>query len=196
MSYQLKPGSGIIFMKVGLHAGETIEEIIARKRREYDEAGVIFWGYGGGTCHPANAVQPFLRERQELGQEVLLVMQKMDSHHTGAPEIAKAYSEDGVVWKPMPKGVEVRGSRYAMVLDKLEPQDFDLDLNCTRVAIGVKRNTCAADYIRGHVDKACIEYTGAPINPEPHQARKHIDLAARILPPYAVFLTSDERYLK
>ena len=48
----------IVFMKVGRHAGETFEEILERKQREYERAGRIFWGYGGGTMHPTQKVQP------------------------------------------------------------------------------------------------------------------------------------------
>ena len=60
MSYQLQPGAGFIFMKVGVHAQETLTDIIARKQRELKDAGVSFWGYGGNTCHPTTKVQPFV----------------------------------------------------------------------------------------------------------------------------------------
>ena len=38
MSYQLQPGAGFIFMKVGVHAQETLTDIIARKQRELKDA--------------------------------------------------------------------------------------------------------------------------------------------------------------
>ncbi len=59
---------GLIFMKVGLHAQESIEEIIARKQKEYDDTGSIFWGYGGGTCHPLTMVQPLAKEVEGRGE--------------------------------------------------------------------------------------------------------------------------------
>lgn len=55
----LDPGTAILYMKVGTHANEGLEAIIARKQREIEEAGVAFWGYGGSTCHPTTMVQPF-----------------------------------------------------------------------------------------------------------------------------------------
>jgi hypothetical protein len=36
-------------MKVGTHAQESLEDIIARKSKEIDDAGYAMWGYGGKT---------------------------------------------------------------------------------------------------------------------------------------------------
>lgn len=44
MPNPLENGQGVIFMKVGLHASETLEDIVRRKKREYEEAGSIFLG--------------------------------------------------------------------------------------------------------------------------------------------------------
>src|SRR5258706_5077633 len=115
----MNAGKGILFMKVGLHAQESLENIIARKQREFDDAGAIFWGYGGNTCHPVRHVRPFATEQSELGRVVTLVMEKMESKHSADPELAKEYSDDGINWLPVPKGINVKGSRYALVLDKL-----------------------------------------------------------------------------
>ena len=53
-------------MKVGLHAQESIEDIVKRKQREFEDTGSIFWGYGGSTCHPLTMVQPFAKEVEKL----------------------------------------------------------------------------------------------------------------------------------
>lgn len=47
---KLDAGSGIIFMKVGVHARETIEDIVKRKQDEFAKAGKIF---GGMAATPA-----------------------------------------------------------------------------------------------------------------------------------------------
>ena len=52
---------------------ETLDDIIERKTKEIEEAGVAFWGYGGNTCHPQNMVQPFAKDYEERGQTVILV---------------------------------------------------------------------------------------------------------------------------
>ncbi len=39
-----------LFMKVGNHAGEQWEQILTRKRKEYEATGMCFWGYGGNAC--------------------------------------------------------------------------------------------------------------------------------------------------
>lgn len=183
------PRSGFIFMKVGLHAQEPIEEIVARKRRELDRAGMIFWGYGGNTCHPRSMVQPFAREIAAHDGRVFLIMQKMDSKHFAAPDIARQYSEDGIDWRNIPSGIEVRGSRYALVLGSLEEEQFDVDLRDMRVAVGPSRGKRGDDYIAGRVDKACFEFdpceATAKDDPSPI---KRLDLVAGLATPYAVFL--------
>jgi len=50
MSSILSPGQGVLYMKVGTHAQEPLEEIIKRKTKEIEDAGYAMWGYGGSTC--------------------------------------------------------------------------------------------------------------------------------------------------
>jgi len=176
-------------MKVGLHAQESIEEIIARKQKEYDQAGMIFWGYGGGTCHPRSMVQPFVREQEREGNQVLLIMNKMDSQHDAVPELAQQYSDDGVNWQPVPQGIEVRGSRFAMVLDKLSFDEFDINLDDFEVGVGPSRGRRADNYIMGRADKGCLIYTPTDAAAAPGQRIiKAIEIVARVKEPYAVFL--------
>ena len=181
--------AGLIFMKVGLHAQESIEDIIKRKQQESEEAGSIFWGYGGNTCHPLTMVQPFAKEVERSGNQILIVMQKMNSKHAAPPEIAKHYSDDGVDWQPIPQGIEVRGSRYALVLDELRVEEFDLDLGELQVGVGPSRGRKADKYLVGQADKGCFLYANreSPILQE-EQSLKRIGLVASVKAPYAVFL--------
>ncbi len=185
-------GSGLIFMKVGTHAREPLEQIIERKRRELNRAGKIFWGYGGTTCHPTRTVRPFAAAHAEVGRTVTLVMQKMTSRQFAEPDLAKEYSQDGVNWRPIPRGIEVRGSRYAMVLGSLEDENVLLDLDALRVWDGRCRGNLASQYLRGHVDKACLEVLENPFLTQDGRAldRRHvaIGLTALVVEPYAVFL--------
>ena len=186
MNNIITPNAGLLFMKVGLHAGETFEQIIERKQREYKETGMIFWGYGGGTCHPTRAIQPFARMKIEEGNNVYIVMEEIDSHNPPTKIVAKEYSEDGIRWRPIPSGIEVRGSRYAVVLDELQEGDLDIDLSEYKVAVGPSMGKVAGVYIAGRVDKACItRIEQRPTNLEPQI--KKIRHTARIKPPYAVF---------
>src|SRR6218665_706053 len=123
----LQPGDAFLYMKVGVHASESLEDIIARKRAEIAQAGVSFWGYGGSSCHPFNAVQPFVREVTEKGTTVRLLMQEITSRHFAVGE-AKEFSADGVTYQPVPKGIKVLGSRYALVLKTLDEVDDAVSL--------------------------------------------------------------------
>ncbi len=180
-------GSGVVFMKVGVHAGESLEDIIKRKQDEFVKAGRIFWGYGGNTCHPLTIVQPFARKFDEDGKPVHLIMHKMKSRHFAVPELAKEYSDDGENWYPVPNGIKVRGSRWGMVIGGLTEEEFDLNLRNAVVSVGPSRGKQAADYLKGQADKGCFELIDNPIAEENSEIKK-INLSAPLMAPYAVFL--------
>ena len=182
----LAPNSGVIFMKVGNHAQETLDDIVRRKRKELDDAGVIYWGYGGSTCHPLTVVKPYADRLERAGHVIHLLMEPMDSKHFAEPALAEEYSDDGVKWKPIPRGVHVRGSRYALVLDSFDEQTLDLDLSQLRVAIGACQGRPASEYVKGRVDKGCfvVDPSLRPADLPP----KHIGLIASVRSPYAVLL--------
>ena len=188
MTFSLKPETGFIFMKVGVHARESLKDILERKRKELTDAGVSFWGYGGGTCHPTTKVQPFVRQMEEAGQSVYLCMHEMISKHWAEPVRAEEYSEDGFTWKKVHPSINVRGSRYALVLESIDDADFELNLNQTKVGIGVQQGRTGVEYIQGRVDKACLTYSDKPLPATVENRAVKIDLTAKISKPYAVML--------
>ncbi len=182
----LQPGAGLIFMKVGTHAGERLSDILRRKRKEIEDAGFALWGYGGNTCHPLTMVRPFAQEIEQRGGVIHLVMQPMESRHFAVPERAEEFSRDGLKWDPIPKEINVRGSRYALAIKDLREEEFELPLARTRVAIGNQLGRPGDLYIQGRVDKACLEVVGEPVPDEREPVE--IGLVAEIVDPYAVFV--------
>lgn len=174
-------------MKVGTHAREPLPEIIDRKRQEIDEAGYALWGYGGSTCHPLTSVQPFARDFVERQGAIYLVMQPMASKHFAVPDRAREMSVDGVAWDEVPPAINVRGSRYAMAIDSLDEEELELPLGQTRVAIGNSLGRRGDRYIRGRVDKGCLEVVTEPADPD-EAPPLAIGLTARLVEPYAVLL--------
>jgi len=183
----IRPGHGVLFMKVGKHANEPLESIIERKTREIEDTGYGLWGYGGGTCHPQTMVQPFAKEYERRGSTIYLCMEPMDSQHFAHPIRADEYSVDGLTWREIPKSINVLGSRYALVIQNLRKEDFELSLERTKVALGNSMGASGSKYIRGRVDKACLEIAEetAPGVPE---KRVHIGLVADLIDPYAVYV--------
>ncbi len=181
-----QPGTGIIFMKVGTHAGETLENIVERKMQELTDANEIYWGYGGPTCHPILHVQPFVKERLESGHAIYLAMEQMNSKHFAEPKEATEYSDDGVEWHKIPDGIHVLGSRYALILNSLEVQETTIDLGDLRVGAGTSAGKSASKYIRGHVDKGC--FVVEPARNDPEGSAKQVGLVATLKAPYAVLL--------
>jgi hypothetical protein len=174
----------IVFMKVGFHGRETLKEILERKTKEEAEAGVIFWGYGGTLCHPTTQIRPFMSRCIANGLQISIVMTATHSKFEVEPVYAKQFSEDDIVWKPIPQGVRVTCSRYALVLQNLKPCEMELDLSSYVVAVGPSEGRRLSEYIRGHVDKGC----GICTTPAP--ACKPILTVFTAIPvsPYAVFI--------
>lgn len=195
MATIITPGAGIIYMKVGTHAQETLDDIISRKTKEIEEAGVAFWGYGGNTCHPQTMVQPFAKDYEERGQTVFLCMHPMDSKHFAHPIRADEFSVDGIKWEVIPAAIRVLGSRYALIIKNLRKDSFDLPLEITQVAVGNSIGTSGNNYIRGRVDKACLQVVGDiqagqfEIKPEDATGEaRHIGLVAELASPFAVHI--------
>lgn len=184
----VKPGAGLLFMKIGTHASESLADIIARKSAEIRNTGYGMWGYGGNTCHPASMVQPFARTFAARGQTIHLCMEEMNSNHFGEG-VADEFSADGINWQKIPETIEVRGSRYALVIEDLREEKFTLPLDQTRVPVGPSTGRLGSRYIKGRVDKACLEVLEAPELPNDAELRTiGIDLVASLKDPYAVFL--------
>jgi len=187
----ISPGAGVLFMKVGTHAQESLEDIIARKTAEIDKVGYSLWGYGGNTCHPSTMVQPFAEKFDAAGKPIHLVMEEMDSNHFAEPLCAAELSSDNKNWDTIPNDIEVRGSRFALVIKGLRTVDESLPLLQTKVAIGPTTGRVGSRYIKGRVDKACLEITDAPelANEEDGaDPNRPINLVADLISPYAVFL--------
>lgn len=188
MPFVLKPGQGVLYMKVGTHAQEPLEKILERKTKEIEQAGYSFWGYGGPTCHPETMVQPFARSYERRGGVIYLCMERMDSKHSAPPIRADEFSVDGMHWEKIHPAINVRGSRYALAIKDLREEEFDLPLAQSKVALGNSTGVNGSRYIRGRVDKACLEITGqAEPGADPDSSKK-ICLIADLVTPYAVYV--------
>lgn len=190
MNEIVRPGAGVLFMKVGTHAKESLADIIARKRKEIDAVGHTLWGYGGPTCYPTTMVQPFARIFAERGQPIHLVMEAMESNHFAEPLCAAEASSDGINWFEIPKEIEVRGSRFALKISSLAETDLVLPLQQTVVPVGPSKGRTGSRYVKGKVDKACLQVLEqAELSNEPTEKfERKISLIAELADPYAVFL--------
>ena len=98
---------------------------------------------------------------------------------------------DGIEWHPIPRGITVTGSRYALVLDEIREGDLDVQMNEYVVGVGRSRGKLAPDYLRGHVDKGCFEKLPDGQVAGAGSESKHISYVARLKEPFAVLLRGD-----
>lgn len=147
--------NNIIVMKYGFHVQETVDDIMKRKTKEMQDLGQLFWGYGGSICNPITQVQPFLEENSRRGESTYLLLIRTSSDYHAVGSVAKFYSRDKVEWKKIPDGINVIGSKFALVCEDLTPMRFLLNLSQYKIAVGKSKNKLLKDYFRGRVDKAC-----------------------------------------
>jgi hypothetical protein len=95
---------------------------------------------------------------------------------------------DGIEWKRVPEPINVLGSRYALCIKDLRGVEERLQLAETRVALGHSRGRVGSDYIKGRVDKACLELVQDADIARPESEPIEIGLVAEMVDPYAVFL--------
>lgn len=195
MSDIIRPGAGILYMKVGTHARESLAEIIARKTKEIEQTGYAMWGYGGNTCHPTSMVQPFATAWEDRDVPIYLCMEAMASRHDAEQLRATECSVDGVKWDVIPPTINVLGSRFALVIEDLHHEELTLPLAQAQVAVGISKGRAATRYIKGQVDKACLEVLSAPVpDLKADEVRDvRINLVAKLKSPYAVFLRDHRR---
>ena len=175
-------------MKVGHHKNETLEQILARKNLEHNSNGTILWGYGGVTAHP-KTIQGFARSWAARGVTAQLLMIETSSKSDPNIEPADRYSTDeGLHWQNIPPGVNVTGSKYALLLGTIRRLNPPMQLNLGQYEVGWgpnKGRKTAAEYLRGRVDKGCFELAqeeAVDQHPQP------ITYRADLVPPYAVWL--------
>ena len=184
----IQPGTGLLFMKVGVHAKEDLDSILKRKRDEIERGGFAMWGYGGNTCHPLTMVRPFVESYQKPGSPILLVMEEIESKHFAEQIAADEYSVNGQDWISIDTTIHrVLGSRYALFINNLREVDDKLPLSHSKVAVGPSEGRGGDAYIQGRVDKACL-ITQPVLTEEAKDVYRPIKLVADIVAPYAALL--------
>ena len=183
-----------IFMKVGTHGGDSLKDILDRKKIELKKAKMIFWGYGGTVLHPMNQVQPFVEKwkKKSVRIEVLMEEIKGDSKSGPPAGTAKQFAvSDEECMKPIPNEI-CTGGKHALVLDEIREckPELELDLRDYEVGIGPssKGKKNAADYLSYRTDKGALVKASPRLNRPKESKCVRIKYRAYLKHPYAVFL--------
>ncbi len=195
MEKETEQFEAIIYIKVGTHAGESIDEIISRKQNEEKRAGMFFWGYSGKILFPSTQVLPFIEESKSRGIVPKLLMHviqnrsrnRYNPHVSQKAEYYSKNKEDD--WQLIPQGISVIGSDYALVCRNLKKVNTTIDLSLYELANSKRRGDSLDNYIRNQIDKACAFLkTPFPRDYKKSDTIVEISYVADLVEPYAVFL--------
>lgn len=173
----------------GPHIGETLVDIVNRKRRDIDRFGWCLWAYGGmGNAHPETEVRRLANDYVE-GQVLPLLM----------PDTGKKYPDNGV---PFTAYQRRRSEEAVGIPDDMSPVTggrsswafwiTSLDWSDEAV-VDVAQYTAPyagrgpqplPEYLKGSHGRACAARGTAAGSVE---RRVHIE--AELVEPYAVFLS-------
>lgn len=183
----------IVLMKFGTHGNESSKSILSRKHEELLDSGFVFWGYNGVLCHPLNQINPFVAANQEKGEKTFLVLcktiqEKKSSDCIDSIEMHRAqlFSLDKKIWEPIPKGVNVTNSKYAVICSSFEDCDFDIDISQYILPFANPKNCRMSNYLGWRKNKACGLYSPSELEIIPAKL-SHISVIAEI--KYAAFLS-------
>ena len=173
----------------GPHIGETLTEIVERKRQDIQEFGWCLWAYGGrGNVQPETGVRRLATEDGAEGRLPLLM-----------PNTGKLYPDNGVTFhsfvvsraaeaQSIPPGMSpVTGGRssWAFRIASVEfSEDTVIDVGRYVAPYSRRGPQPLAEYLKGARGRAC-----AALGPQPVGVmERRVEVVAELAEPYAVFL--------
>lgn len=180
---EFRKGQRVLLMSVGVHASESVSDIIERKMREIENEGFALWGYKGSLGSPAGKLLRDFIAKASGPIEVL--MRPTNSRHHGDDERASEFSVDGKVWMPIPDTIHCRGSEWALCLTRLRVVNEAINLNEFRV-VGGSSDGGVGSVLRkrGQADQLRLEFVGGDVESD----FEPIVLRAELASPYAVLV--------
>lgn len=88
-------------------------------------------------------------------EKVYLLLTPTTSELNNVPQRSNYYSMDKETWNDINLSINVLGSKYAIIANKLQKCDLEINLNDYEIAIGNSLEKNLGDYLKGRVDKAC-----------------------------------------
>lgn len=178
-----------IWCIAGPHIGESLVDIVARKRRDVDRFGWCLWAYGGmGNAHPETEVRRLAREYAG-GDALRLLM----------PDTGKTYPDNGVPFtgysvapgesvEVLPDGMSpVTGgsSSWAFYVRSVDwSEDTAVDVARYVAPYSRRGPQPLPDYLRGSHGRA----SAARVAGSDSSDVRRVHVVGTLEPPYAVFL--------
>ncbi|MDP9401745.1 MAG: hypothetical protein M3P85_00090 [Actinomycetota bacterium] len=179
-----------IWCIAGPHIGETLADIVDRKRSDVERFGWCLWAYGGrGNVHPETEVRKLAREYGSGGVLPLLM-----------PDTGRKYPDNGVPFtgyrvqphgplEVLPDGMSpVTGgsSSWAFRITSLGwSEDAVIDLARYVAPYSRRGVQPLRDYLKGSHGRA----SAARVSAAGPDVERRVHVVATLEPPYAVFLS-------
>lgn len=123
--------SGAVITIVGEHAGESLDEIFQRKRKDIDQYGYTYWLFKSHSARPEVVQQLAKNNKENLKCYFIHASTKSGARPTKQQEVLRSYSPDNINWKPIHPEMFVTGSSsssFALVLKEIKLTEGLIDL--------------------------------------------------------------------
>lgn len=121
----------VVISVVGTHAGETLDNIFKRKKKEIEKVGHALWLYKSHSAKP-DVIQKLAKfGKNDLECFFISASSKSGARPTKEQHISGYFSVNKKRWQLMPKGTLVTGSSksaFALVLKRIDLINRDIDL--------------------------------------------------------------------
>ena len=183
----------VIISIIGPAAGETVAEILERKKGEIERTGRSFWLYRSYRARPSG-IQDLCKESLSKKNSPICIFIKPATENGAQPtrgrNIAKEFSKDGNSWEKIPKGVLVTGlvpNASAMIFDKLDDVERGVFLNLWDYSQFLSPGR-AVRIIRGASTIRCIRKSSRNDPDRMGSNIREVVAIGRLVKPFSVWL--------
>lgn len=121
----------LVISVVGTHAGESLEQIFERKKKEIKKVGYTYWLYKSHSAKPDTLQKLAKSGKNNLDCFFISASGKSGARPTKEQSVSKYFSNDGKQWQKIPNDILVTGSSkcaFALVLKEINLVKKDINL--------------------------------------------------------------------
>lgn len=182
----------IIFFKYNNHEGEDMEQIFARKIKEFFDTHECWWGHNNKNITPKK-IQNYVKENDK---KVYIFFCRSDKESSVNEEnnipnikytINEKHSKHEELYIDLPKGIHINNCKYALITTGLKAVNFKVDISQYTPIFDSSSYNSITDFYQTNTFKMGVlaEYKE---NKNVDTDLRQVDYIAELKYPYSVYI--------